>query len=117
MIFSYDERKAGSYFGNDLYEKCIAVDETATASSADVVINIADAQTIVDAVFFTESNADGEKYASNVVTSLKVVNNTIKGYNLTMYDYESEENPAAVKITGYESGYACKGILKVQYTK
>lgn len=34
-----------------------------------------------------------------------------------MYDYESEEFPASVKITGYESGYTCKGILKVQYTK
>lgn len=33
-----------------------------------------------------------------------------------MYDYESEENPAAVEIVG-EHNFVCKGILKVQYTK
>lgn len=44
MIFSYDERKAGSYFGADLYEKCIAVDETAAAGSIDLSIDIADAK-------------------------------------------------------------------------
>lgn len=44
MIFSYDERKAGSYFGADLYEKCIAVDETAAAGSLEVQIDIADAK-------------------------------------------------------------------------
>lgn len=111
------KEKAGSYFGADLYEKCIAVDKTAEASSASVIVNIADAQNIIDAIFYTEANADGEKYASNVVTYPTVVNNTIKGYNLTMYDYESEENPAAVKITGDATGFTFKGILKVQYTK
>lgn len=47
MIFSYDERKAGSYFGADLYEKCIAVDETAGASSLDVLVNITDAKLLL----------------------------------------------------------------------
>jgi len=44
VIFSYDERKAGSYFGADLYEKCIAVDETAEASSLDLSVNISQMQ-------------------------------------------------------------------------
>lgn len=52
MIFSYDERKAGSYFGADLYEKCIAVDKT--AEGYDVIVNIPDAKTMVDALFFTK---------------------------------------------------------------
>lgn len=74
-------------------------------------------KTMIDAVFYSEANSEGEKYASNVVTYPTVNNNFIKGYNLTMYDYESEELPASVKITGYESAFVCKGILKVQYTK
>lgn len=87
------------------------------ASDVDVIVNITDAKTIVDAVFFADANADGEKFSSNVVTNITVINNTIRGYNLTMYDYESDELPASVKITGPVSGFACKGILKVQYTK
>lgn len=117
MIFSYDERKAGSYFGADLYEKCIAVDKTAEASSLEVTVDIADAKTIIDAVFFTEANADGEKFVSNAIVNPNVSSNIVRGYNLTMYDYDSDELPASVKISGYESGYTCKGILKVQYTK
>lgn len=112
MIFSYDERKAGSYFGADLYEKCIAVDETATGY--DVTVDIADAKTMVDAVFFTEADENGRKFVSNALTSTSF--SAYKGYNLTMYDYESEENPAAVEIVG-EENFVCKGILKVQYTK
>ena len=99
------------------FEKCIAVDETAGQSSQEVIINIADAHTIVDVIFYTEANDDGEKFVSNVTVSPNIQNNVIKGYNLTMYDYESEENPAAVKITGIATGFTCKGILKVQYTK
>lgn len=112
MIFSYDERKAGSYFGADLYEKCIAVDETATAY--DVIVNIPDAKTMVDATFYTDVNDVGQKFVSNVITSTSMA--AYKGINLIMYDYESEENPAAVEIVG-EQGFTCKGILKVQYTK
>lgn len=99
------------------FEKCIAVDETAEAGSIEVSVNIADAKTIIDAVFFTEANADGEKFVSNGLITPVVSSTSVKGYNLTMYDYESEELPASVKITGYESAFVCKGILKVQYTK
>lgn len=72
---------------------------------------------MVDAVFFAEANADGEKFVSNGLVTPTVTTSAVKGYNLTMYDYESEELPASVKITGYESAFVCKGILKVQYTK
>lgn len=48
MIFSYDERKAGSYFGADLYEKCIAVDKT--AEGYDVIVNIPHFQLIKDII-------------------------------------------------------------------
>lgn len=74
-------------------------------------------KTMVDAVFFAEANANGEKFVSNGLVTPTVASSVVKGYNLTMYDYESEELRASVKITGYESGFACKGILKVQYTK
>lgn len=117
MIFSYDERKAGSYFDDDLYEKCIAVDKTAEAGSLEVSIDIADAKTMVDAVFFADANADGEKFVSNGLISPTVSSSIVSGYNLTMYDYESDELPASVKISGYASAFTCKGILKVQYTK
>jgi hypothetical protein len=112
VIFSYDERKAGSYFGADLFEKCIAVDET--AAGYDVNVNIPDAKTMVDAVFFTEADESGRKFVSNALTSRSF--SDYKGYNLSMYDYESEEYPAAVEIVG-ENHFVCKGILKVQYTK
>lgn len=72
---------------------------------------------MVDAVFFAEANADGEKFVSNGLVTPTVANSVVKGYNLTMYDYESEENPAVVKITGITAGFTYKGILKVQYTK
>lgn len=117
MIFSYDERKAGSYFGADLYEKCIAVDETAEGYDVeryDVIVNVPDAKTMVDAVFFTEADENGRKFVSNALTSTSF--SAYKGYNLTMHDYESEENPAAVEIVG-EQNFVCKGILKLQYTK
>lgn len=69
---------------------------------------------MINATFFTDADESGRKFVSNVISTTSP--STYEGYNLTMYDYESDENPAAVEIVGKE-GFVCKGILKVQYTK
>lgn len=114
MIYSYDERKIGSYFGEDLYEKCIAVDDT-TDSAGQIFIDITGGDKVVSATLHNYDSETGAHTESNIGEKVQTTN--IQGINLILYDYLSVEEPAQIAVETKTSDKLISGFVKVQYTK
>ena len=129
MIYSYDERKIGSYFGEDLYEKSFNI--TAEAYNSEDNAYVIDLGETADKII----NCDGFIYSANendIPYKLKLPLNTEPKLTLAVdrktdtictkiYDratVESETYNAAVYIFVDATDYiSSTGIIKVQYTK
>lgn len=114
VIYSYEERKIGSYFGFDLYEKCIDVTGVTTGEESNVNIEIEGANIVVSAVLNINDQSSNH-FESNISTT--VYQDSVVGFYAIMHDYEDAENIGSVLIMTPENETTLNGFLKVQYTK
>lgn len=115
MIYSYEERKIGSYFGEDLYEKCynLPADENGYSFELEEYVN-----KIINVEGFIILT-DGTKIPIVFLTDGITQNHLSTISNLQIFDKAGEDN-AAVNIDHRGDLYpktAGNGILKIQYTK
>ena len=120
MVYSLEERKVGSYFGEDLYEKCVTIPDfdnswaTVELEGVDKIVNAYGR--LIDTAgatrFFGLTDLDTSFNASSAIM--------VYGYD---YDYDGEGAIAEVDLNakiGTNSQIPTTnidGFIKVQYTK
>ena len=120
MVYSFDERRVGSYFGEDLYEKCFTLEDINECNS--IVVVGSDKIVNIDGFFET---AEGKVSINSVVKWTNYPDMTVNNMSIatiSFFDYDGEDDGYLFfdnTITQFNNflSTATGGIFKVQYTK